>query len=287
MVILPCSIKNFNMKKLQPFGYYGGKYNHVEKLYRLFPRHKCFVDVFGGSGVVVLNKEPAIDVYNDIDGNVVNFFRVLREKPEELVRLLELTPYAREEFLYCQKNFDKDNTDIERARMFFMACAGGFGHKIRGGWAKDMGRLCGFYNHMDNFSAISKRFRKILIENKPFDEIIKQYDDVNVFFYCDPPYCPETRKTNKDYQNEMTDLQHIELSALLHSIKGKFLLSGYPSQLYSELYTDMTCMTFESKLSLNPKAKKIDKARTEALWMNYQIEDMFTLAARQEEGALL
>lgn len=275
------------MKKLQPFGYYGGKFYHIEKLYRLFPRHKCFVDVFGGSGVVVLNKEPAIDIYNDIDGNVVNFFRVLREKPEELIRLLELTPYSREEYYFCYKTFkDKDLPNVERARRFFSTIHQAFSSivKMDGpvGWKgdPDRNRAVTFSNNSKVLLAIAQRLKEIQIENNSFEKVIEKYDTENTFFYCDPPYVADTRRTDNCYQNEMTDEQHRDLSNILHGIKGKFLLSGYGGTLYQDLYPDVNYREFNCLAVANGASK--DKSRTESLWFNYEIEDIFTLAARQE-----
>jgi len=264
------------MKKLRAFGYYGGKSYHLEFLYSHFPEHICYVEPFGGSAVVILNKKSSkVEVYNDIYSDVVNFFRVLREQPEELIRQLELTPYSREEHK-LSKVMDNTISDIERARRFFVATRQSIASVIDNDWSYNILAhnqqhaitVDHWNNSIHKLSAVASRLKHIQIENLPAIDVIKKYDNPNTFFYCDPPYVMDTRKTEKGYNHEMTEEQHIELSEILHNVKGKFAISGYNGELYTELYKDCYFYQKETK-SFAAVVKTEDKKRTECLWTNY------------------
>ncbi len=109
------------MSKLIAFGWYGGKYSHLDWLLPLLPRATHYCEPFGGSAAVLLNREPSpIETYNDLDGEVVNFFRVLREKQEELIKSIGLTPFSREELKIAVEESLEGVSDLERARRFFV-----------------------------------------------------------------------------------------------------------------------------------------------------------------------
>ncbi len=259
--------------------YPGGKYLIADWVIRYFPPHNLYVEPFAGAASVLLAKPRSNgEIYNDLDGDVVNVFRVLRDvdQAKQLERLLRLTPFALDEYKAC---WEASDDPIEKARrMIFRSFAGigsdslfranGFRyskHNKSGvvpaqAWAK----------YPDVISEFTKRLQGVIINNLDAIEIIKKYDGPETLFYLDPPYLSSTRAgASIRYSNELdTDIQHRELSKLLLSIKGKVVLSGYDSDLYLELYKGWS------------KQKKTAKAhqgavRTECLWLSPNIQPMF------------
>ena len=235
-------------KKLIAFGWYGGKYSHLDWLLPLLPDCLHYCEPFAGSGAVLMNRNPSpVETYNDIDGEVVNFFRVLRENKNELIEKLSLTPFSREEFgLACQ--LDPDLTPVERARRFYvrarqvrtglaqMASIGRWANcknTSRSGMSGVVSRWLGGIEQLD---FIAERFLRVQIENRPANELIKLYDSEETLFYCDPPYIHETRGDKKAYGYEMTDEMHKQLAEVLNSVKGKVALSNYDCELMDKLY---------------------------------------------------
>jgi DNA adenine methylase len=271
-------------RRLSAFAWYGGKSVHLRWLLPLLPPCKHFVDVFGGSGAVIMNRDPSpIETYNDLDGNVVNFFKQLRDHPNDLTRLLHLTPYSREERRFAFERIKEPSGDLERARMFFVLA-----RQTRSGMAQGQRSLLnswrftrdkitngmGVYNHqwedsIDGLAAVAARFRSIQIENYPWQRIIELYDTPDTLFYCDPPYVHETRVAGHDdvYAFEMTTADHRELSKVLHGIKGRAAVSGYPSELYDELYHDWHKVLMPVISTAGGAAQR---ERVEVLWTNYR-----------------
>lgn len=268
-------------KKVIAFGWYGGKYSHLDWLLPYLPPCHHYCEPFGGSGAVLLNRDPSpVETYNDLDGEVVNFFKALRNNPEELIRLIALTPFSREEFaLACE--LDSSLSDIERARRFYVRA-----RQVRTGLAQtaSLGRWANCKNTsrsgmsgvisrwmggIEQLEQIANRLLRVQIENRPATELISLYDDVNTLFYCDPPYIHSTRGDNKAYEYEMTDEQHIELARILNNVKGKVAISNYDCELMDTLYPAP-----KWKKIFAP-AKQINSThdiRQEVLWINYSLE---------------
>ncbi|MEO0228327.1 MAG: DNA adenine methylase, partial [candidate division WOR-3 bacterium] len=176
-------------KKLIAFGWYGGKYNHLDWLLPLLPKTKHFCEPFGGSAAVLINREPSpIETYNDIDGEVVNFFRVLRDNPEALIRAIALTPFSREEFEKAISEPTTSLSDIERARRFYVrarqvrtglaqkASPGRWAHcrlTSRAGMAGAVSRWLGA---IEDLPLIAQRLLRVQIENDDAINVIKRYD---------------------------------------------------------------------------------------------------------------
>jgi DNA adenine methylase len=227
-------------KKKIAFGWYGGKYGHLDWLLPLLPYTKHYCEPFGGSAAVLINRKPSpLETYNDIDGEVVNFFRVLRNQKEELIEAIGLTPFSREEFRSAIDNSKKDLSELERARLFFIrarqvrtglaqtASEGRWAHcklTSRAGMAGAVSRWLG---SVEGLSDIAQRLLRVQFESAPAIEVIQRYDSPETFFYCDPPYVHESRSDTKAYAYEMTDSEHRELGEILHQVKGKVALSGY------------------------------------------------------------
>lgn len=234
------------------------------------PVHEVYVEPYFGSGAVFFNKAPArIETLNDLDGNVVNYFQIVREKCEELGTQLEMTPYSRDEY-YRACEYNPEDTEIERARKFAVRCWMGFGcsNLYRNGFRSSQQRRSPYTTKEwrslpERLLEASERLRNAQIENLPAVELIKRYNTPDVFLYVDPPYLHGTRK-NYLYKYEMTDSDHVELLEVLKDHPGKVLLSGYDNSLYNNLLSGW------HKVHKKTQAEA-GIARTETLWMNYEI----------------
>jgi DNA adenine methylase len=267
------------MGKVIAFGWYGGKFNHLNWLLPLLPPATHYCEPFAGSAAVLLNREPSpVETYNDIDREVVNFFRVLRDQQEELIREIGLTPFSREELRIAVEEPIDDLSELERARRFFVrarqvrtglaqtASAGRWAHcklTSRAGMAGAVSRWLG---SVEGLSEIVQRLLRVQIENSTAIEVIQRYDSEETLFYCDPPYPHDSRSDIHAYGYEMTDNDHRELAEVLTNIKGKVALSGYRCELLDKLYKDWNCVESPSKQCLSVK-----QPRTEILWTNYDV----------------
>jgi DNA adenine methylase len=228
---------------------------------------------------VLLNREPSpVETYNDIDGEVVNFFRVLRDQQEDLIRAIGLTPFSREELRIAVEESIDDLSELERARRFFVrarqvrtglaqtASAGRWAHcklTSRAGMAGAVSRWLG---SVEGLSEIVQRLLRVQIENATAIEVIQRYDSEETLFYCDPPYPHDSRGDIYAYGYEMTDNDHRELAEILTNLKGKVALSGYRCELLDKLYKDWNYIESPSKQCLSVK-----QPRTEILWTNYDV----------------
>lgn len=266
-----------NGRKIIAFGWYGGKFSHLDWLLPLLPDCHHYCEPFAGSAAVLLNRDPApVETYNDLDGELVNFFRVLRDNPDELIRQIGLTPFSREEFYHACAIPTISISDMERARRFFVRA-----RQVRTGLAQtaSLGRWSNCKNtsragmsgvvsrwlgSVATLPAIAERLLRIQIENRPATEVITLYDDPGTLFYCDPPYVHDSRGDAKAYGHEMTDNDHIELAKGLARIKGKAAVSGYRSNLYDTIFKGWKRIDSTIK-----QTHSIKKPRQESLWVNY------------------
>lgn len=266
-------------RRLIAFGWYGGKYSHLDWLLPLLPKATHYCEPFGGSAAVLLNREPSpIETYNDIDGEVANFFRVLREQREVLIEAIGLTPFSREEFERAILEPVDGLSDLERARRFYVrarqvrtglaqkASSGRWAHcrlTSRAGMAGAVSRWLG---SVEVLPEIAQRLLRVQIEHDLAANVIKRYDSKETLFYCDPPYPHSARGDNNAYEYEMTDDEHVQLAKLLHSVEGKVALSGYHCDLSDDLYSDWTCIEAPAK-----KVHSVKTERVEVLWVNYDV----------------
>ena len=268
-------------RKLIAFGWYGGKFNHLDWLLPLLPdclpdcHHYC--EPFAGSAAVLLNRKPsAVETYNDLDGDVVNFFRVLRDQNEHLVKAIGLTPFSREEFYLSLSTNGRPISNLERARRFFVrarqARTGLAQTASLGRWAncKNTSRagmsgvVSRWLGSVDGLPDIALRLLRVQIENRPALEVIELYDSAKTLLYCDPPYVHSSRGDSKAYGFEMADVEHRELARVLGRCKSKVAVSGYRCDLMDALYKNWR------RADAPPKqCHSIKKLRQEALWMNY------------------
>ncbi len=264
-------------KKLLAFGWYGGKFNHLDWLLPLLPSCHHYCEPFGGSAAVLINRPPSpVETYNDIDGEVVNFFRVLREQRDELIYCLALTPFSREEFYYACQVPEPDISNLERARRFFVRARQvrtGLAQKASlGRWANCKktsragmsGVVSRWLGSIDKLEEISERLLRVQIENRPYLEVLDLYDDDETLFYCDPPYVHDSRGDSKAYSFEMTDAEHEEFAEKLNDLKAKVAVSGYKCDLYDRIFKHWRRIEAQAK-----SCHSVKKSRTECLWINY------------------
>jgi len=267
------------MGKMIAFGWYGGKYSHLDWLLPLLPQTTHFCDVFGGSAAVLLNRPPAlVETYNDLDSEVVNFFRVLRSQKDALVEAIGLTPFSREELALACAPLTPSVTELERARRFFVrarqvrtglaqkASAGRWAHCLLTSRAGMAGAVSRWLGSVEDLPDIAQRLLRVQIENASAIEVVRRYDSPDTLFYCDPPYPHDTRGDSNTYAYEMTDTDHECLAEVLRDAQGKVALSGYRCALYDRLYADWNCLEAPAKLCHSVKT-----LRRECLWTNYAL----------------
>lgn len=226
--------------------YHGGKWRLGAWIIRHMPRHRIYVEPFGGGGSVLLQKPRSYaEVYNDLDGEIVNLFRVARDHGEALASACELTPFARNEFEHA---YEPAGDPLEQARKTLIRSFMGFGS------ACVSGQVTGFransnrsgtipahdwMNFPSHLRAVVQRLRGVVIENRDALEVMSKHDGVDTVHYVDPPYVHSTRSMRSRspaYRYEMTDQQHCEMAAHLAGLRGMVLVSGYRCDLYDDLF---------------------------------------------------
>lgn len=251
--------------------YHGGKWLLADWIISHFPPHRVYVEPYGGAASVLLQKERSYgEVYNDLDGEIVNLFRVIRENPRRLMRAVAWTPFSRVDY---RGAFETSDDPIEQARRTIIRSFMGFGSTAASG--KNTGFRSNsnrsgttpshdWMNFPPNIRLIGRRLRGVTIEHKSAMEVMAQQDDENVLHYQDPPYVHASRPSMSGdgaYRHEMTDADHRELAGFNATLKGMIVISGYRSDLYDELYGDWQSV---ERSSLGDGACK----RTECLWFN-------------------
>jgi len=263
-----------------PLNWYGGKYYLRKKLIELFPYHHLYAEGCGGAAHVLAGKSYSqIEVYNDKHEGLYLFFKILRDPilKDKLIKQLQLTPYSREEFINAS-DWETEIDEIEKARKFYIRTmqsvntVGGWSASLPGDTANNMaGRVSRWLTNIDiNIELMSKRLRKVQIENLDILKFIAKYDAPTTFFYLDPPYVSSTRVTTDNYKFEMTVLDHKCLVDILIQIKGKVMLSGYDNSIYDKLEAHGF-----SKILISDYKKRSSKERLimkEYVWVNYDLD---------------
>jgi DNA adenine methylase len=279
--------------------YHGGKFRLAPMLLPLFPEHRVYTEAFGGGGSVLMLKPRCYsEIYNDLDGEVVNVFRVLqdRKKAARLEALLRVTPFARAEFLLSYK---PSRSDVERARRTIIrsfmgwgsdsisrlkASRAGFNTRISStmstGFRWNANRsgttaASDWKGYADCLASFVERLQGVTIEERDAKEILLKMDRRDALHYVDPPYPMSTRKIGNGtalehrYRWEMTDRDHRDLSKVLHSLKGMVIISSYPGPLYAKLYRSWRQVRWTGGQFCNQTAGvNGSRERTECVWMN-------------------
>ncbi|GIN38482.1 DNA adenine methylase [Heyndrickxia oleronia] len=251
------------MKRI--LNYPGSKWKMADWIIEHMPNHETYLEPFFGSGAVYFNKPlSAVETINDIDGRLVNMFRVMRDFPNQLAAKVELTPYSRAEY---DLSFEVAADPIEDARRMLARCWFAIGGKTvsKSGWrcliSSNGPRVVADWNKIpDRIKLVSNRLKNTQIECFNALDLIKRYNRPEVLIYADPPYVMDTR-TSKHYQYEMSNDEHCSLLEVLKDHKGPVLLSGYTHELYSEKLKDWTLIKKDSTALGGAK-------RIESLWIN-------------------
>lgn len=256
------------------FRYPGSKWSIADWIIQHFPdgyENMVYLEPFAGSSAVFFNKKPGIvETINDIDGDVVNFFRVLRDNPDQLIRGIQLTPFSREEY---KLSMERCEEPIERARRFAVRTTQSIGAKPDSGWrnhkkAKIGGTALKWNGLPETLATAVTRLKgdtKNIVQIEKMDamKLIQKYDYPDVLMYIDPPYVKDSRRTNKLYQHEMDNEGQNELLEIITKSKAKIILSGYESDLYDSKLSGWY------KDSIQTRTTATDLA-TEIIWMNYK-----------------
>lgn len=250
--------------------WHGGKWLLAPWIIDHMPAHRCYVEPFGGAASVLLRKARSYaEVYNDLDDDVVNLFRVIRSNNAlALVEALKLTPFASTEFLAA---YDAVDEPVERARRLVVRSFMGFGsnaHQRRSGFRSNSNRsgttpARDWLNYPDQLVATIERLRGVVITKRDAKEVMEAHDAETTLHYVDPPYLPETRDKGSDYAHEMTEAEHESLLAFLRTLRGRVIVSGYPSGQYDD---GLRGWRRVQRKALADGARE----RTEVLWMNWQ-----------------
>ena len=225
--------------------WHGGKWLLSPWIVKHLPEHRAYVEPFAGAASVLMRKARShVEVVNDLDGDLVNLFLVLRDRPDELRRQAELTLFAREEFDLA---YEPCADPLERARRLLVrASMGRASASATSPWKASFRNHTGasrtttgahdWSNYARSIDEFSARLKGVLVENTDAIKVIRQHDAPDTLFYVDPPYPMGSRDKFRDYRHEMTDEDHEELAAVLKCVQGRVVVSGYRSALYERLY---------------------------------------------------
>ncbi len=261
--------------------YPGAKWSLSRWIISNFPygyEKMTYLEPYFGSGGVFFNKKRSkIETINDLDSNVVNLFKVIRECPEELASLIKFTPWAREEY---KISYENTGDNLEDARRFIVRLWQAIGGKTSDitGWSNnikpvDSGK--GRWSKLDcciletTKRLQSKKLNIVQIENMPAIELIQRYNKPYVFIYGDPPYILSTR-SKRIYKHEMTEDDHIELLGILKQHKGPVMISGYDHEIYNSMLDGWIKKQHKANCEFGKKA-------IETLWMNYETDEQMVL----------
>lgn len=268
--------------------YFGGKSFQLDWLKDQFPKGRYhFVDAMCGSASVALNVDYPLITINDLNDDIINLFRQLRDNEEELIRLIRLTPYAKHEFYNACEPTDND---IERARRTFVRALQGFAgngsqntHKA---WGKEIVirdncyRVHTFNKRIDQLPDLIAKLRQMQIENMDVLELMERFDRPSTIIYLDPPYVRSTRTDRKRYRHEMSDDDHRQLAEMANQLECMVAISGYDSELYEEIFPAGKWIMRKAPVS---KQNTRNKECQECLWINYPVPKL----ARSNEAITL
>lgn len=261
-----------------PFGYFGSKNKIALQLCSELPPHNCWVEAFCGSAALTLAKPPApIEVINDIDGEIINVFKQLRNNQDEICRLIALTPYAKQEFEEA-RIANANNNELERARKFLVqamfAINGVFGRE-RGGFSYSQSysrngrdaRVNRWYNLPDRLAQVVERLRSVRVENRDAIELMEMFTNrPATLVYLDPPYLGER---TQGYTNDANDeVYHLNMLKLADKAKCMVFISGYENKLYDEFLTKRKGWVHKTIDTVTKDSKGQSHVRSEVVWMN-------------------
>ncbi len=265
-----------------PIKWHGGKTYLAARIIELMPDHTHYVEPFFGGGAVFFRKpigkvEEHSEIINDLYGELANFWKVLKSKRhfKEFQRQVSLTPFSKPVWEDAMHSTQK--TMVDRACAFFIRY-----RQSRQGLGRDFAtmsrsrtrrgmneQVSSWLSAIDGLEEAHERLKRVVIYSEPACDVIAREDSVDTFFYCDPPYLKETRAVPNAYSFEMSNDEHERLLDALGSTKGKFLLSGYPSDTYDKAANRFGWNRTDTKIDNKASSKKVKQIKTECLWSNY------------------
>lgn len=255
--------------------YFGGGFRRARWTSSYFPQHQSYVEPCFGAGSILFNKQISkLETINDIDGRVVNFFQVLRQVPEDLIRLVWTTPWAEDEF---RTSLRVAEDPLEDARRFFFSCWG----SIKGGpnsgrsdfrWQKKLTRRSAAVRDVANLDYLNQaafRLKNVQILSRDGLEILEKFVDQDCLIYFDPPYVHSLRTNRKGYRFEVSDHWHCSAAGILRRACGPAIVAGYPSPLYRKLFEEYGWRRIDRVSRVNSGGRKID-----ALWLSPTTQEL-------------
>lgn len=259
-----------------PITYYGGKQRMAPIIIPLIPPHVLYAETFCGGAAIFFSKKPSpVEVLNDTNGELINFYTVIKEQFEELYQLIQHTLHSRMQHHHAWiiYNYPELFNEVKRAWAVWVLSSQGFAGQLDGVWGYDRSADSTsrkiYFNKAEFTEHYSRRLEKVQLENSDALYIIRSRDSEDSFFYCDPPYFNSDMGHYKGYTKH--DFENLLIT--LCSIKGKFLLSSYPSKLlveYSKKHNWHT-QQYEQLVTVNAKSMK-EKKKIEVLTANYPLE---------------
>lgn len=273
--------------------YHGGKWRLAPWILQHMPKHRVYVEPFGCGASVLLRKPRSYaEVYNDLDGEIVNLFRVARDDGERLTRACELTPFARDEF---EESYCLHDDPLEQARRTLTRSHMGYGSACSSGQAtgfranstrRGSTPARDWMTFPDHLSHIVQRLRGVVIENRDALDVMATHDGDETVHYIDPPYVHSTRGLRERapaYKHEMTDQQHRELARALAGLRGTVILSGYRCDLYDELFEGwrrIDFMTYADGARLRVESLWISRAGRQGSLLDGVLHDDYPEVAK-------
>ena len=250
----------------------------VKTLIPMFPEHFTYVEVFGGSGVLLLNKPKSkVETYNDINEHLVDFFRVIQNEDdfEQFVCLMETTPYSRIQHGEYVETWRDETDRVKRVHKWYVVIRGAFNGIVDANWSYAVPRNKAnmMLETVDELlPLIARRIRGVQLDCRRWHEIVDSYDTDKTFFYMDPPYVLSARTGGKVYTHEMDDDDHEKLVERLKTVVGKVMLSGYDNEIYNQL--DWETFTYDVKLRAPLQTGTENPRKEEKIWMNYSLSSL-------------
>jgi DNA adenine methylase len=266
-----------------PITYYGGKQNMVKELLTLIPDHEIYCEPFFGGGALFFAKPPSeVEVINDVNGEVVNFFKTLKTNFQELQKEIQGTLHSRELYKNAMVVYEHPELfpELKRAWAFWVLTNQGFASMIGSwGFGKDNSKEKALANKRADFTkAYESRLHKTQIENNDAIKVIDRCDSKSSFIYCDPPYIG----TNMGHYKGYSEAEYKKLLDKLAKLKGKFLLSSFPSSILNAYIKKYKWKTKSIKGHISV-TKHTDKKKTEMLIMNYDPKKIKVFKGKQAE----
>ena len=257
---------------------HGGKSYLAAKIRALFAAHTRYCEPFFGSGAVLFagDGEGVAEFANDLNGELMNFWRVLRDTPDRMLHYLWATPLSKDMFDEARSNLQNDDR-LKRATAFFIRnrqSRQGLGRdyctptsRLRRGMNE---QVSAWLSAVDGLPEFHARLRRVEIRCQEATDLIRELDAPETLFYCDPPYLHETRITTTEYgEYEMTADDHRALLGCLMGIQGKFLLSGYRNDLYDSWADRLGWRRVDFPIPNSASSKKVKAVKVECVWLNY------------------